>query len=91
MSIKDGGPAFPVFPETSGGHGVAFHGMSMRDYFAAHANETDIQSRILSIPKVKQVFDAGNGKKEVRVEPPFNAREIARYMHADAMLAAREK
>ena len=30
-------PAFPVFPETSGGHAAAFQGITMRDYFAAKA------------------------------------------------------
>jgi hypothetical protein len=30
-------PAFPVFPETGGGHASAFHGMTLRDYFAAKA------------------------------------------------------
>jgi len=30
-------PAFPVFPETSGGHAAAFQGMTLRDYFAAKA------------------------------------------------------
>lgn len=32
---KDNTPAFPVFPETSAGHAVAFTGMTLRDYFAA--------------------------------------------------------
>ena len=30
-------PAFPVFPETAGGHAAAFQGMTLRDYFAAKA------------------------------------------------------
>ena len=30
-------PAFPVFPDTGGGHAATFHGMSLRDYFAAKA------------------------------------------------------
>jgi hypothetical protein len=30
-------PAFPVFPETGGGHASAFHGMTLRDYFASKA------------------------------------------------------
>jgi hypothetical protein len=30
-------PAFPVFPDTSGGHAAAFQGMTLRDYFAAKA------------------------------------------------------
>ena len=37
MTKKTGGPAFPVFPETGGGHAGAFHGITMRDYFAAKA------------------------------------------------------
>jgi hypothetical protein len=38
MNNKDtSGPAFPVFPETSGGHAAAFQGMTLRDYFAAKA------------------------------------------------------
>lgn len=37
MKDKTGGPAFPVFPETGGGHAGAFHGITMRDYFAAKA------------------------------------------------------
>ncbi len=36
--IKDtSGPAFPMFPETAGGHAAAFQGMTLRDYFAAKA------------------------------------------------------
>ena len=30
-------PAFPVFPDTGGGHAAAFKGMTLRDYFAAKA------------------------------------------------------
>jgi hypothetical protein len=30
-------PAFPVFPETAGGHAAAWQGMTLRDYFAAQA------------------------------------------------------
>lgn len=38
MNEQDnGGPAFPVFPETSAGHASAFQGMTLRDYFAAKA------------------------------------------------------
>ena len=35
--IETGGPAFPIFPETGGGHAAAFAGMTLRDYFAAKA------------------------------------------------------
>jgi hypothetical protein len=37
-------PAFPVFPETSGGHAAAFQGMTLRDYFAAKAMQSIIMS-----------------------------------------------
>ena len=35
MTKDNGGPAFPVFPETGAGHAVAHQGLSLRDYFAA--------------------------------------------------------
>jgi len=35
-------PAFPVFPETGGGHAAAFQGMTLRDYFAAQAMQASI-------------------------------------------------
>ena len=38
-------PAFPVFPETSGGHAAAFQGMTLRDYFAAKAMQGICNSR----------------------------------------------
>ena len=38
MSDKnDGGPAFPVTPDTQAGHAAAFRGMSLRDWFAGQA------------------------------------------------------
>ena len=37
-------PAFPVFPETGGGHAAAFQGMTLRDYFAAKAMQGLIAS-----------------------------------------------
>jgi hypothetical protein len=32
--MNNGGPAFPVFPDTSHGHASAHKGMSLRDYIA---------------------------------------------------------
>ena len=37
MTKDNGGPAFPVFPETSAGHAAAHQGLSLRDYFAGEA------------------------------------------------------
>jgi hypothetical protein len=42
MKNYDGGTAFPVFPETANGHGSAFRGMTLRDYFAAKAMQSII-------------------------------------------------
>ena len=39
-------PAFPVFPETSGGHAAAFQGMTLRDYFAAKAMQALIEKEV---------------------------------------------
>jgi hypothetical protein len=43
--INTGGPAFPVFPETGGGHAAAFQGMTLRDYFAALAMQAMMRNQ----------------------------------------------
>lgn len=79
-TIKDGGPAFPQKePLTSD-----WHGMSLRDYFAIHASEHDIREQG-EVIRSEQVFNGDIGIL------PDGWRITARYMHADAMLAAREK
>ena len=45
-------PAFPVFPETSGGHAAAHQGMTLRYYFAAKAMQG-----LLSDPDWRQDMD----------------------------------
>jgi hypothetical protein len=75
----NGGLAFPVV----GTHeAVIVTGMTLRDYFATHASETDIavQAEILR----EQRATAGH----MRILPD-DYRSKARYMHADAMLKAR--
>ena len=82
--INDGGPAFPcstykdIFPNERTRHS----GLSLRDYFAAKANEEDIQA-VLFIHTMKQVPLDEN---QITI-----SRQQARYIHADAMLKAREK
>jgi hypothetical protein len=72
-------PAFPVFPETSGGHAAAFQGMTLRDYFAAQAMTG------------AQVWDAVlNGKNAVLAEGGAKTLAEIAYAVADAMLKARE-
>lgn len=78
--VNDGGPAFPLVAE--GHEHVLSVGLSLRDYFAARAGETDIavQAEIIRA----QLLAAG--KLGIL---PDDYRVIARYMHADAMLKAR--
>ena len=72
---NDGGPAFPW----AGGRG-----MTLRDYFAAKASDADIAAQVeIAWPPIP------NGRFPIAAQRPINWRAIARYMYADAMLAAR--
>jgi hypothetical protein len=86
MKQNDGGPAFPCDES----HGDNYEGMTLRDYFAAKASEADIAEQMKFIGPV-DVVESENGFKVVRKGLPLNKRQIARFMHADAMLSAREK
>ena len=79
MNNQNGGAAFPV----AAGPGQQFtQGMSLRDWFAAKASEEDIEYQISAMaPR--------NGFGEVMSHKV--RRSAARYAHADAMLAEREK
>jgi len=72
MSKDNGGPAFPVASTV-----VMADGMSLRDWFAAKANESDVLEIIFKHAK-------SGGSSSI-------TRQQARYMHADAMLAERAK
>lgn len=92
MAINDGGPAFPQFEQEHvykgdadrlGGYEfIPKDGMSLRDYFAAHAL-TFLQSR----ENVVAIIEAGERRGETEPETTFA--RIA-YQVADAMLKARE-
>jgi len=66
-TINDGGPAFPR-PMVA-----AAPGMTLRDWFATHATEQDLQAF-----------------RDPRPGGWNPTRWAARYLHADAMLKARE-
>lgn len=74
---NDGGYAFPFphvpIPDYEGGKQT--RGMTLRDYFAAHATEEDI--------RLTQVRNEDRTK--------ILSREAARFRYADAMLKEREK
>ena len=80
--------AFPN--EGFNGWGEPEKGMTLRDYFAAHATEEDICTAMDLVQKVEMVRDLGNGHKVIERSYPENTRQIARYIHADSMLKARE-
>lgn len=63
-------------------------GMTLRDYFAAHVLESDIETMLMRVKYIDKIVEIGT-KKEVRKGLPDHVRQIARYMHADAMLKAR--
>ncbi len=74
--IKTGGPAFPVHPEIRENEPHA--GMTLRDYFAIHATNQDIEG-------YRDADLADDGVVEYR-----RTTAQARYAFADAMIAARE-
>jgi hypothetical protein len=69
---NDGGNVFPK-AITLGDKSISEGGLLIRDYFAAHASEQDIEDLIAEA--------AGTW--------PMPTRQCARYMHADKMIQAR--
>ncbi len=82
-NTNTGGPAFPT-------QVASYEGMTLRDYFAAHATEEDICTAMDLVKKVEQVRDLDSGHKVIERGYPDNTRQLARYIHADAMLKARD-
>lgn len=73
----DGGPAFPTTPHRADpDQSYVVGGMTLRDWFAANATEDDVA---MVLQEVGSTIPATS-----------NGRAIARYYHADAMLAARK-
>ena len=67
-------------------------GMTLRDYFAQAASEEEIEYQKPMIGAVEKIVNDGvGGNKRIVWGRPDNWRQIARYMHADAMLEARKK
>lgn len=66
-------------------------GVTLRDWFAATATEEDVLSALGRVKKEQVVRELPDGRREVVLQAPSNSRQIARYLHADAMLEARSK
>jgi hypothetical protein len=79
---NDGGPAFPAIHEGTTRADVS--GLSIRDYFAAHASDEDVRAQ------GEVLRDRLLAQNQIGILPDA-WRLIARYMHADAMLKAREQ
>jgi len=89
--IKTGGPVFPTdSAQQTGTRTWHYEGMTLRDYFAAKANEDDIAAHSLKGFKEEYVLDLGNGNKELRIREARWSREEAKYRYADAMIVARK-
>ena len=84
MTIKkDGGPAYPSLGEGFGNPEYHAPGMTLRDWFASHASETDIEEyRGLSVDP--------EGPISTSLYYQFT-REQAKYRYADAMIKEREE
>ena len=78
--INDGGPAFPVPMvryDDNNFFNVTDTGMTLRDWFASNASETDIRRH-------QSIIERSNGYTYM---PSI---EECKYHYADAMIAARE-
>ncbi len=81
VAPADGGPAFPVLSDYApNGQLVAggTYGMSLRDWFAGHAQPADIEAHT-DYARVGAFMRA------------TTTREAARYRYADAMMQARKE
>jgi hypothetical protein len=99
--IRDGGPAFPGTEYDSwDGVDIKRPGMALRDYFATHASEEDIQSFLPQtqggmedLVRALGWIDASVSSSRAILRTVVMRRRLrqwARYQHADNMLRARE-
>ena len=88
--IKDGGSAFPVtFIDGPSGQPCAVAGMTLHDYFVAHAPSSEIEGIIPSTVKDISGWLGIAADYDFQIHWPM-ALAKARGIWADAMLAARE-
>jgi hypothetical protein len=95
MAINDGGPAFPCMMDDVNEHGRDGEfkprpGQSLRDYFAAHVTAKEIDDIVGdTLASASDFVGVIAGDYRPRVHLPIAVAK-ARYMVADAMLAARD-
>lgn len=61
--------------------------LKLRDLFAIHATDADIADAMTAVMEEDTVVTDHNGNKRVVKRLPPNARQLARYIHAERMLA----
>lgn len=89
MSKKDGGPAFPnIASDERVGVYVGDKGMSLRDYFAAHAPDC-LMNGDLALPDICMLLGVSEKEYDWKFHWPKAVAEI-RYRYADAMIARME-
>lgn len=96
----DGGPAFPVPISTVLHNNGAIHtrdsteiclgGMSLRDYFAAHAPEEEIENTLTAKEAARELGITAEEYLKDASGNYFRYVSQRRYRWADAMLAARK-
>ena len=84
--IEDGGPAYPVPGDQP--H-PQMNGMSLRDWFAAHAPEPS-ESEIDRAYKLDKMRNPYNEPHKPKLRSDLEIRAAHRFAYADAMLAARK-
>ena len=81
-TINDGGPAFPTENAMqTGPSSCRYEGMTMRDYFAAHAP--------IGVADANEAFYRAHGRN-ARTSEMLDTLAGLRSMYADAMLKARD-
>lgn len=86
--IDDGGPAFPLHPNV-GNMEDDYHGMMLRDYFAALAMAATISKTTLLANSEGGDPNAILITQEY-IDRRYKAIAVGAYLQADAMLAERE-
>ena len=88
MSNKEtGGPAFPYVCQEANHYS---DGMTLRDYFATHASDEDIERFKFISGMEEYIVERVDGTKSIHHRVSAVSREKARYRFADAMLEARK-
>jgi hypothetical protein len=64
---------------------------TLRDQFAATATEEDIAAQKSKVPVIERAVIGSDGTNHTQKVMPADWRQLARYLHADAMLRARNQ